>query len=173
VDIAGGTGTFSIPCALEHPDCRVILTDLPDATDNARALIDLQSLSGRVQLLGLDAFAFPWRIPACDGIFIGNFLHGFGDHLCQQVCREGYERLEAGGRLWLHEMVWNENRDGPLMTALWHAALRSAGPGRKRTARELASFLESAGFTDIRMTRTMGAFMLVSGSKSTGRGSIR
>jgi hypothetical protein len=165
VDMAGGSGTFSIPFALDYPNKRVILTDLPNAIENVRPLLTEHHLDGKIELLSMDAFSFPWCIPECDTIFIGNFLHGFHDDACRRVCQEAHARLQAGGRLWLHEMPWNDTRDGPLLTALWHATMRSAGPGRQRTRQELSSFLTDSGFVDIRVTPSAGGFVLISGSK--------
>ena len=97
--------------------------------------------------------------------FIGNFLHGFAPDLCLRLCREAFSRLTTGGTLWLHEMVWNDNRDGPLITALWHAAMMSSGAGGQRTGREWASILQQAGFLDTRVVPTASGFALVAGRK--------
>jgi acetylserotonin N-methyltransferase len=165
IDVAGGSGAFAIPLALEYPSMRIILTDLPRATKNARPLLVEHGLQDRVELLACDAFEYPWKIPACDGMFIGNFLHGFDDAVCDRICRESFERLSSGGTVWVHEMIWNESRDGPLITALWHAAMRGGGPGRQRTAQQLSKLLRDAGFRDIRTIPTSGAFALIRGSK--------
>jgi 3-hydroxy-5-methyl-1-naphthoate 3-O-methyltransferase len=165
VDIAGGSGTFSIPLALEQPQTRVILAELPRALANIRPLLERHRVQDRVELLGLDAFQYPWKIPPCDGVFIGNFLHGFKDATCERVCREGFDRLERGGNLWIHELLWNDNKDGPLITAMWDAAMRSTGVGRQRTAQELVGILRNVGFERIRVVPTAGAFALVTGRK--------
>jgi 3-hydroxy-5-methyl-1-naphthoate 3-O-methyltransferase len=165
VDLAGGSGSFAIPFALEYPDRRIVLAELPLAVENVRPLLATHGLQQRVELLAMNAFEFPWKLPECDGMFIGNFLHGFEDETCQRICRESFDRLAPGGRVWLHEMIWNDNRDGPLMTALWHAAMRSGGAGRQRTRQELATLLSNAGYSDIRSTPTSGPYALVSGHK--------
>jgi acetylserotonin N-methyltransferase len=161
VDIAGGSGVFAIPLLLEYARKRVILTELPCALPNIRPLLAAHGVENRVELRGMDVFQFPWDIPACDGIFIGNFLHGFSDERALQVCREALSRLPAGGKIWLHEMLWNENRDGPLLTALWDAAMKSAGDGGQRTGSEWVSLLQRAGFVDMRVVPTHSAFGLV------------
>lgn len=165
VDIAGGSGVLAIPFALEYPDKRVVLTELPDALVNVGRLLQEHGLGQRIALFAMDAFEFPWKTPECDGIFIGNFLHGYDDGTCRRLCQESFDRLQDGGRVWLHEMIWNENRDGPLLTALWHAAMRSSSPGGQRTAQELSNLLRDVGFTDVRTTPTSGAFAMISGRK--------
>jgi hypothetical protein len=165
VDLAGGSGSFAIPFALEYPGRRIVLAELPHAIETVRPLLAKHELQQRVELLAMNAFEFPWRLPECDGMFIGNFLHGFDDATCQRLCRESFDRLAPGGRVWLHEMLWNDSRDGPLITALWHAAMRGGGSGRQRTRHELATLLRNAGYIDVRSRPTLGPYVLVSGQK--------
>jgi hypothetical protein len=166
VDIAGGSGTFSIPFALENPRARVILAELPQALPNIRPFLREHSLESRVELLGMNVFEYPWKIPRCDGIFLGNFLHGFGDETCIRVCREAFDCLQPGGRIWIHELIWNPNKDGPLITAINNAGMRSGGAGRQRTAAELNSILRSAGFSAPYVVPGAGAFALIVGRKA-------
>jgi len=165
VDIAGGSGAFAIPLALSLPTERIVLTDLPQALNNIRRMLVEHGVEKRVELLGLNAFRYPWPIPSCDGIFIGNFLHSFDDATSSAICREAFERLSPGGKLWVHEMTWNPNKDGPLITALMHAGMRSAALGRQRTVQELTDILRSAGFVNPYARRSAGAYELVAASK--------
>lgn len=165
VDIAGGSGTLSIPLALEQPQTRVILAEIPQAIPNIRPLLRKHGLENRIELLAFDAFRYPWDIPACDGIFMGNFLHGFTDATCQRVCQESFERLPRGGRIWIHELLWNESKEGPLITAMWNAAMRTGCAGRQRTAQELLDMLQAAGFEELRVVPTSGYFALLTGRK--------
>jgi len=164
VDLAGGSGTFAIPLAQTHPSVRIILAELPRALKNVRRRLVAQNLDSRIELLGVDVFAMPWTLPDCDGIFIGNFLHAFSDRSCNAICAQAFERLPRGGRIWLHEMLWNARMDGPLITALWNATMRLAG-GRQRTAGELSDMLLRAGFVHERVTPTAAAFHLISAEK--------
>jgi len=164
VDLAGGSGAFAIPLALKYPSTRIVLADLPAAVPNASPFLAEHGVAGRVELVGMDVFAYPWKLPECDGFFIGNFLHGFDDNTSIRVCREAYERLGRGGKIWVHEMLWNANKDGPLITALWNASMRAAG-GKQRTAGEMMSLLREAGFQAPYVVPTAGAFALVGAHK--------
>lgn len=164
VDLAGGSGTFSIPLALKYPDVRIVLAELPQALKNVRRRIARENMSQRIELAAVDVLTRPWTIPACDGIFIGNLLHGFGDDHCLTVCREAHDRLAPGGKIWLHEMAWNARRDGPLLTALWNATMRLVG-GKQRTIDELVALLSETGFSRPRAVPTAAAFTLISAIK--------
>lgn len=165
VDLAGGSGSFAIPLALEHAGTQITLVELPEALPNIRPFLTAHNLSAAVQLLGMNALKFPWSIPQCDGIFVGNFLHGFSDYTCHKVCMEAFRHLKVGGRLWIHEIVWNERKDGPMVTALLHAGMRSGGQGRQRTVLELQDILTQAGFSNVYVVPTSGAYCLIVGVK--------
>ncbi len=164
VDLAGGSGAFAIPLAREYPATRIVLVELPAALKNVRSFLAEYGVAERIELVGMDVFAPPWKVPECDGLFIGNFLHGFNDNTCISVCRQAHERLRRGGKVWVHEMLWNTNRDGPLITALWNASMRAAG-GKQRTAGEIISLLQHAGFHSPHVVPTAGAFALVGAQK--------
>ena len=164
VDVAGGSGAFAIPLALDYPTTRIVLADLPTSVKNVKQLLAKHGLAARIELFGMNAFEYPWKIPACDGVFLGNFLHGFDDDTCISVCRESFERLDPGGKIFIHEMVWNANRDGPLITALWNASMR-AGGGKQRTTEEFGEMLRRVGFTSSYSVATAGAFALTVATK--------
>lgn len=164
-DIAGGSGVFAIPLLLEYGAKRVILTEVPRALPNIQPILGAHGLADRIELRAMDAFEYPWNIAQCDGVFIGNFLHGFSNEINLRLCREALARLPAGGTIWLHEMLWNDTRDGPLITALWHAAMLTVGPCGQRTGSEWCRLLRSAGFVDTRVVPTACGFGLVIGRK--------
>lgn len=166
LDVAGGSGAFAIPFALDHPEAEVTLIELPAGIRNTQRILERHAMASRVRTIGLDAFSMPWPLESCDGVFMGNFLHGFDDNACEKLCAESVRILEPGGRVWIHEMVWNDDRDGPLITALWHAAMRSAGPGRQRNIEELTRLLRRSGLSDIRVTPTASPFTLISGLRN-------
>jgi hypothetical protein len=151
--------------ALEYPKTRITIAELPDAIPNIRKILLEHGLEERIDLLAFDALSDTWPIPICDGMFIGNVLHGFDDSTCRRFCQKAYRCLGQGGKLWIHELTWNIAKDGPLIAALLNASMRSGGSGRQRTAQELTSFLEEAGFVDTYVVPTAGAFSLSVGTK--------
>lgn len=164
VDLAGGSGAFAIPLAKRYPGMRIVLAELPQALKNVRRFLARQGFERRIEVAGVDIFEPLWDIPKCDGIFVGNLLHGFGDDTCGMICRKSFERLEPGGKIWVHEMLWNANKDGPPITALWNAAMRVGG-GKQRTAGELLAIVRDAGFSKARVVRTTTSFSLVAAEK--------
>ncbi len=162
VDVAGGSGTFAIPLAQRLPEARIVLTDLPQAIDGARHYLEDYGVQDRIELIGMDVFSDSWPVPECDVVFIGNLIHGFVDERCLHMAKKSRERLRPGGKLVLHELVWNDNKDGPLKTALFNVTMRAFG-GRQRTIAELNAILDEAGFVDLFAHPTAGGFYAVGG----------
>jgi acetylserotonin N-methyltransferase len=168
VDVAGGTGTFSIPLMLEYPQMKVTMIDLPPVVEIARDYLARYGLENRVTLRGMDVFQKKWSLGDCDAIFFGNFLHGSNDEQCEFFCKQSFDALQEGGQIFIHEMIWNDDKDGPLVTALWNAKMRSICSGRQRTANELSALCRAAGFEDDRVIQTSGCWSLVCGRKREG-----
>jgi len=165
VDMAGGTGTFSIPLAQRRPDVRIVLAELPQALRGARRYLRRYGVADRVELVGMDAFAAPWPVPECDVVFFGNLIHGWDDPDCLTLARNARAKLRAGGCIVWHELPWNDRRDGPLKTALWNVTMRTVG-GRQRTLGELHGLLETAGFERLFALPTSGGYFAVGGYRA-------
>jgi hypothetical protein len=166
VDIAGGSGVFAIPLAGDHPRMRITLVEAPNTIAAVREFLDSYGVGARVDLVGMDIFRDEWNFGQCDGIVFGNFYHATDDDGCRFLTAKSFETLAPRGRIWLHEVLFNENRDGPLVAALWNAnmAVRRKG-AKQRTASELKTFLDEAGFENFSVRQTAGGFSLVGGSK--------
>jgi acetylserotonin N-methyltransferase len=113
----------------------------------------------------MDIFQREWPIHGCDGMFLGNIVHTYSDEDCRSLLQTAARYLVPGGRIWLHEVLWNDNKDGPLIAALWNGTLRRFTPGRQRTRAELASLLGQSGFSGALVTATSGGFSLVEATK--------
>jgi hypothetical protein len=167
IDIAGGSGVFAIPLALDRPDIHITLVEVPDAIDDIRDTLAEYGLQRRITLVPMDVFREAWNFDTFDGMFFGNFFHFISDDECRFLCRKSFETLPANGRVWLHEVLFNELRDGPLLAALWNLNMIVRKEGaRQRTASELFDFLQTAGFQKWSATTTVGRFSLLSAVKS-------
>jgi 3-hydroxy-5-methyl-1-naphthoate 3-O-methyltransferase len=166
VDVAGGSGVLAIPLALDRPDIRITLVETPGTIADVRDFLTQYGVEERVCLLGMDVFRDDWNFAACDGMFFGNFFHAVDDASCRILAKKSFDSLERGGKIWLHEILFNENRDGPLIAALWNANMVVRRKGaRQHTASKLVEILQAAGFVDCYERPTAGGFSLVAGKK--------
>lgn len=166
LDVGGGTGVMAIPLAMDRPDVVVTILEAPEAAEASREMLRRYGCEDRVRVVGCDVLIDDWHAEGVDGVFFGNLFHFVDDESCRRLCQKSYEVLPRGGRLWLHEVLFNQARDGPLLAALWNANMivRKAG-ARQRTAAELLAFVESAGFGGFSHAPTAGGYSLVSAVK--------
>lgn len=166
IDIGGGSGALAIPLALDHPGLRITLVERSEVLEHVEPFLDRYGVGERVALVGMDLSTGKWDLPSCDGMFFGNVFHANDSAECRRFARQSFDLIEPGGRIWVHEVLFEENRDGPLLAALWNANmfLRRAG-ARQRTGSEITALLTDAGFGECRRTPTAGHFSLVVGEK--------
>ncbi len=164
VDIAGGSGVFAIPLAQRRSEIAIILIELPRSVAHTQKFLRAYGVEERVQVLGLDVLKQPEHIPPGDSIFIGNFIHDLGDADCLKLFKGCHRALREGGSLWIHERIWNDAKDGPLLTAQWHFIMMSySREGKQRTAGEIKSLMLKAGLAPGEQIGTALGFTMLQG----------
>jgi len=164
-DIGGGSGAFAIPLALRLPSLRITLVELPRALPHIGQFLQPHAVQDRIALRGFNVHQTPWPLDGCDAVLFGNFMHFCDDDECLVLLRESYRILPPGGRLFVHEMLWNDSMDGPLVTALWNFWMGTISAGRQRTERLFGDLFERAGFLQTGVVATTGGFSLITGVK--------
>src|SRR5262249_1197243 len=85
---------------------------------------------------------------------------------CRLLTRKSFEGLEPGGRVILHEMLYDDRKTGPFSTAAMNInMLLQYEAARQYSRRELSAMLEQAGFSDIEVKPTFGYYSIVIGHK--------
>jgi ubiquinone/menaquinone biosynthesis C-methylase UbiE len=164
VDIGGGSGAFAIPLVVEHPELRVTLVDLPRGRRHIEKFLEVHSVRDRVELCGFNAHVTPWPVGDCDAVLFGNILHFCDDEECLVMLRESRRILPRGRRLFVHEMLWNDDCNGPLLTALWNFWMHTISAGRHRTRGEMRDLFVHSGFELRAIDPTAGGFTLLVGA---------
>jgi acetylserotonin N-methyltransferase len=164
VDIGGGAGSLAIPFALDHPEARVTLVDLPEKIKDIGDIVCQYGLQDQIELRAMDVFVDCWDFPNCDGILFGNIFHMFNDIKCRSLARQCFDSVGPKGKIFLHELLFDEGRGGPMIAALWNANMHFMG-GRQRSAAELVAILGDSGFRDFDVTPTAGRFSLITAVK--------
>ena len=161
LDVAGGSGCFCIALALRHPQMRLTVLELPTVCRVTQHYVATYGLEDQITTLAANMFTDAWP-EGYDAVFISNVLHMFDRGSCLHLTRRAFEALPPGGRIYLHEMLLNETKDGPLAAANFSLfAFATSGQGKQYSASELADFLKEAGFTEIVVTPTYAYYSLV------------
>ena len=165
LDVAGGSGCFSIAMALQHPHMRLTVMELPAACVLAAEYAQQYGVSDRVTTVASDMFRSDW--PAGhEAHFFSNVFHDWDVEQCRVLAKRSFAALPAGGRILLHESLLNETLDGPAVIALYSMnMIRVTEHGKQYSASELTRVLVAAGFTDIRVAHVYSIFSLISARK--------
>lgn len=146
LDVAGGTGAYSIVLCRQYPEMRATIIDFPTVTDVARRYVDEAGLGDRIALLPGDALGVDWP-DGQDAVLMSYLLSAVGEADIPVLVERARAALKPGGRVVVHDFMLDEARSGPFAAAgffLSYLALRTDPVSF--TAQETAGWLTDAGF---------------------------
>jgi acetylserotonin N-methyltransferase len=138
--------------------------ELPAMCERAQQYIAGAGVADRVDTRTVDMFREAWP-KGYDAVFFSNIFHDWSAETNAALSKSAFDALPAGGRIYLHEMLIADDGSGPLAAASFAVMMLVGTKGRQYSFRELAGFLEGAGFNDVRMTPSYGYYSLVSARK--------
>lgn len=164
LDVAGGSGCFCIALALRHPEIRFTVLELPSVRELTAQYIADYGLQDQIDTYAADMFNDP--LPSgFDAVFFSDIFHDWGRERCLQLAQRSYEMLPSGGRIYLHEALLEDTKDGSLFATTLSLRMVVATQGKQFTAGELDDLLSEAGFQDARITSTAVYHSLISATK--------
>jgi SAM-dependent methyltransferase len=144
LDVAGGTGIYSIAWLLRHPHLKAIIWDRPEVLKVAVEMAEAHGVADRFEARPGDMFKDPMPEGA-DAILLSNVLHDWDTADCGVIVGRCAGALRPGGRLLIHDVFLNDSLDGPLPVALYSASLFRLTEGRAYAAKEYRAWLTEAG----------------------------
>jgi hypothetical protein len=92
-------------------------------------------------------------------------FHDWPPEQCRSFARKSFESLPGGGRIVIHEMLFNDDRTGPFPVAAFNVDMLVAMSGQQYSGKEISQFLSEAGFAEIEVKPTFGYWSVVTGVK--------
>jgi acetylserotonin N-methyltransferase len=163
LDVGGGSGCYPIALARANPSLHATIMELPSMCEVAGEYIKAGDVVGLVDTVGVDMFREPWP-RGYDAHFYANVWHDWNFETCAWLADQSFGALTPGGRIYLHEMLLDDDGDGPL-TSVGFSMLMLGTEGQQFTLPELKALLEGAGFSDVQARHTYGYYSLVSAQK--------
>jgi hypothetical protein len=149
LDVAGGSGAFSIVLCQRYPELNSTIVDFPNVVDVARRYIDASGLTSRISLVPGDALEVEWPGKQ-DVVLMSYLLSAVGESAISTLMDRAWEALTPGGLLVLHDFMLVANRDGPREAALWFLIyLVQRTDSVSFSGRHLAGLLTQRGFVDV------------------------
>lgn len=164
LDVGGGSGCYAFSIALENPELRATVMELPTICAVAQDYIRKAGIADRVDTTVVDMFREDW--PAgYDCHFFANVFHDWSLDTCQQLAQSSFDSLEPGGRICLQEMLLDDTGDGPIQPIAFSILMCLGTKGQQFTFGQLETMLTHAGFVDVSARRSYGYYSLVTGIK--------
>ena len=165
MDVGCGSGVYGIEIARAHPGLKVTLMDLKEMATEAQKFVDRADMGAQVTTAGVNMFTEEWPRDA-DGHFFSNVFHDWSDETCRLLARRSFEALPSGGRIFLNEILMDDEGTGPFPAAAFSLLMLVGTLGKQYSLAEFRAILESAGFIDVQAERTGGGhYSLVSAVK--------
>jgi hypothetical protein len=163
LDVGGGSGAHAIGAVLRWPNLQAIVLDLPPVCDVATDYIERAGLQRRITTHAIDMWNDPFF--AADLHFYADIYHDWPSEKCRLLTQKSFESLEPGGRIIIHELLYNDDKTGPFAAAAYSVAMLLWTEGQQHSARELHAMLTEAGFKDVEVKPTFGYWSIISGRK--------
>ncbi|MGX7895562.1 methyltransferase [Tsuneonella sp. HG222] len=169
MDVGCGSGVYGIEIARAHPHLRVTLMDLKEVAYEAGKYAAAAGTDGRVGTAGVNMFTEDWPAGGDDGPdahFFSNVFHDWSDETNLDLARRSFAALPSGGRIFLNEILMNDDYTGPYAAAAFSLLMLTGTLGKQYSLAEFKVILEEAGFTEVQAQRTGGGYYsLVSARK--------
>jgi len=148
LDVAGGSGAFSITLCHRFPDLRATVLDFPTVTPVAQRYIAEAGLADRIAVLPGDALQSAWP-GSQDAVLLSYLMSAVAGEAIPRLARLAYDALRPGGQLLVHDFFVDDDRQGPRGAALWFVLFLFNPDAVSLTPGGLSATLAASGFTDV------------------------
>lgn len=118
LDVAGGSGAFTIMLCKRNPELNATIFDFPKALPVAKRYIDDAGLNARVELTAGNAITNDWP-QGHDVVLMSYLFSAVSGEDIGTLLGKAYGALPSGGILVVHDFIANDDKTGPLDAALW------------------------------------------------------
>ncbi|WP_162925334.1 methyltransferase [Aurantiacibacter odishensis] len=167
LDVGCGSGVYGVEFARANPRMAVTLLDLKEMVAEAQHHVDAAGLAGRVSTCGLNMFEEDWPT-GHDAHFFANIFHDWSEETNALLSRKSFDALEPGGRIFLHEILMDDDGTGPWQAASFSIMMLLGTLGKQYTLPEFRALLEAAGFQDVRAHRSGGGYYSLVSARKPG-----
>ena len=150
LDVAAGSGAWSLAFAQAIPQARVTTLDFPEMTPITREFAEKLGVATRYEYLEGDLRQVDFGRDTYDLVILGHIIHSEGEKHGKELLRKSHAALRHGGKLLIAEYVPNDARTGPAMPLLFGLnMLLQTEEGNVFTLREYRNWLKATGFRKV------------------------
>jgi 2-polyprenyl-3-methyl-5-hydroxy-6-metoxy-1,4-benzoquinol methylase len=147
LDVAAGSGAWSLAFAQALPEARVTTVDFPEMTPITRKFAEQFGVADRYDYQEGNLQQLDFGRDIYDLVILGHIIHSEGEKHGKELLQKAYAALRRGGKLLIAEFIPNDTRTGPTMPVLFGLnMLVHTEEGNVFTLREYRAWLKAAGF---------------------------
>lgn len=166
LDLGGGSGAYSIAFARDIPDLKSEILDLGDVVPLAQENIRKAGLADRITTRIGDMLRDSLG-ENYDLILVSAICHMFSPEENRALFQRAYNALAPKGQLVVQDFILEPSKTAPRTAALFSLnMLVGTRAGSSYSESEYASWLRSAGFSDVRRVRLPGPSGLMIGVRA-------
>lgn len=148
LDVAGGSGAFTIMLCKRNPDLEATILDFPTALPVAKNFITEAGLEDRVEFVAGNAITGDWP-EGRDTVLMSYLFSAVSQDALPVLLDKAYGALPSGGTLVIHDFMVENDKTGPRDSALWFLTCMFNCPDAVvLTPFFILSLVERAGFQD-------------------------
>ena len=149
LDVAGGSGAFSITLCRRHPELSATILDFPPVRRVAERFVSEAGLQDRITFVGGNALETVWP-RGQDAVLISYLMSAVSARAVPELLTRAFAALAPGGRLLVHDFMVNNDGTGPTSAALWLlSGLLNDPEAEMLTPGTLSAQVARAGFVDV------------------------
>ena len=165
LDLAAGSGVWSIALAQASPNVSVTAVDWPGVLEVTERMTARFGVADRYKFvaedLGLADFGHGHHVAT-----LGHILHSEGEARSRELLKKTFAALAAGGTIAIQEFLVDEQRAKNTMGLIFAVnMLVATDDGDTFTFEEIAGWLREAGFVDVRQLDSPGPSPLILATK--------
>jgi 2-hydroxy-4-(methylsulfanyl)butanoate S-methyltransferase len=168
LDVAGGSGAFSLTLCRRFPGLRATILDFPHVLDTAKRYIEAAGMSDRIELLAGNALEVAW--PSGQDVVLQSYLlSAVSGEAIPELFARARQALRPGGRLLVHDFFVDDDRTGPRGAALWFTSFLFNPEAVSLTPRAIRNALERAGLEGIEVVEVVPGLTRMAMAKKPDR----
>jgi ubiquinone/menaquinone biosynthesis C-methylase UbiE len=151
LDVAAGSGAWSLAFAEALPDARVTVIDYPEVTLITRQFAERFGVGDKYKYIEGNLREVDFGRNLYDLVILGHIIHSEGENWGKKLIKKSYTALKDGGLLLIAEIIPNDKRTGPLIPLVFSLnMLLHTEQGDVFTMREYREWLKKAGFKKVK-----------------------
>lgn len=165
LDIGGGSGAHVIEAIRNWPHLAGIIYDQPLVCEIAKQFVQKAHLEQKISVHSGDMWSDPF--PSADIHFYCDIFHDWSQEKNQFLVDKSYASLPRGGKIVIHELLFDNNKAGPLDVSMCNMSMLMWTEGQQLSQNEVSMLLTRAGFQDITISNTgFSSWSITIGTKS-------